>query len=394
MSAITNRWALAPLAFTAVLVSCAMPAHRTEIRQVNRGALAQNGAPSLDRGREMYARGEYGLAIEAFRRAVREAPEDPSGYNGLAACYDMIGRFDLSRRNYELALAVAPGDARIYRNMARSMEMQGDRDAAVALRAEAVRVAAGSDDGPVVTESSKVADVEAPKQGAIANVAAAPVALPPVFETPVAPEPQRVVAPRAAPKLAVPQFAIAVPKVEPVTARETTLKMRDGYQIAVSLETETGSGSVVAVKPPAIARVALAPPAIKLAVPARKTVVGARVSIPLAPLARAQTVQSQPQRQAIRIMNAGGVRGLAKRTQDRLTALGWKKSDVGDSDRRFAKSWVVYPASEYRRAMALKRQLPFATRAIVDSRATRVVLLLGENAASYEARRSAKVRHG
>jgi tetratricopeptide (TPR) repeat protein len=91
---------------------------------------------SLDKARSLFARGEYALAIEAFRVAARENPDDASAYNGLAAGYDMLGRFDLSGRYYELALAHAPEDGRIYRNMARSLEMQGKTDEALALRAE------------------------------------------------------------------------------------------------------------------------------------------------------------------------------------------------------------------------------------------------------------------
>jgi hypothetical protein len=394
--------ALLPLA----LAGCAMSRHSAERLQTQAGVAIANNASSLERGRSMFRLGEYGLAIEAFRRAAREAPDDSSGYNGLAASYDMIGRFDLSRRNYELALAVAPDDARIYRNMARSLEMQGDREGALALRNEADRVAVLK---PVPAKDQKTAET---KPIAVAELAAAPALPPPVFEVPAAEEP--------AVSLSFPKISVEDSKpVEKLVAAQSvqkTITLRQGHRINLALESET---VVYGSSQPERAPLATGPDSQRLKLvrmdngemvvrsftplvrtemvrvagsTPTKTVIGRRVSIALSAPVRTSVMPRALG--AIRIMNAGGRGGLAKRTQERLALLGWNRTQTGDSDRRFAKSWVVYPASQARRAMALKRQLPFETRALIEPRASSVVLLLGRNAAAYEARVAAIGRHG
>ena len=52
------------------------------------------------------------LALEAYRKALREDPQSVGAMMGIATCYDRMGRFDLSRRHYEMALG---GQARRYR---------------------------------------------------------------------------------------------------------------------------------------------------------------------------------------------------------------------------------------------------------------------------------------
>lgn len=89
--------------------------------------------------RGQFALGNVALAAEGFRRALREEPGSVDALNGLAACYDKMGRFDLSRPLYEKALALAPGDARLYANLALSLELQGRGEEAASLRKEATQ---------------------------------------------------------------------------------------------------------------------------------------------------------------------------------------------------------------------------------------------------------------
>jgi tetratricopeptide (TPR) repeat protein len=116
---------LGTLLLPMLLAGCAH--HHVAVR-VSPLSAVDAGLPSLSlaKGKMLFARGEYALALECFQRAVREDPAGADGYNGLAASYDQLGRFDLSRRYYELALARAPEDARILRNLARSLDRQGD----------------------------------------------------------------------------------------------------------------------------------------------------------------------------------------------------------------------------------------------------------------------------
>jgi tetratricopeptide (TPR) repeat protein len=87
--------------------------------------------------RAHFALGNVALAAEGFRRALREDPASVDAMNGLAACYDRMGRFDLARSLYEQALALAPDDARLYANLATSLDLQGRLAEAATLRKEA-----------------------------------------------------------------------------------------------------------------------------------------------------------------------------------------------------------------------------------------------------------------
>ena len=87
-------------------------------------------------GNAQLALGNVGLAIEAYRKALRDQPDSVAAMAGLATCYDRMGRYDLSRRHYEMALAVAPANTDLYSLFAQSLEAQGQRDEAARVKAE------------------------------------------------------------------------------------------------------------------------------------------------------------------------------------------------------------------------------------------------------------------
>ena len=94
-------------------------------------------------GNGQFALGNVALALEAYRKALREEPQNVEAMIGIAACYDRMGRFDLSRRHYEMALAVQPADTEIYALFAQSLDVQGKRDEAARVKTElATRVVA------------------------------------------------------------------------------------------------------------------------------------------------------------------------------------------------------------------------------------------------------------
>jgi LytR cell envelope-related transcriptional attenuator/Tetratricopeptide repeat len=94
-------------------------------------------------GNAQLALGNVGLAIEAYRKALREQPQSAEAMIGLANCYDRMGRTDLSRRQYELALAVDPANTQIYSQFAQSLDAQGQSDEAARVKTElATRVVA------------------------------------------------------------------------------------------------------------------------------------------------------------------------------------------------------------------------------------------------------------
>jgi len=106
------------------------------IRPVNQQASGP-AQDALVRGDVLFSRGEYALALDAFRRAVRSDPTDAHGLNGVAISYAAMGRHDLAREFFELALSRAPEDQRIARNFARSLSAQGFNSEADALLAQA-----------------------------------------------------------------------------------------------------------------------------------------------------------------------------------------------------------------------------------------------------------------
>ena len=119
--------ALRPTLSLLLLGACA--AHQPSLTVRERAPVLaagqQTAAFSVAEARSYFQLGSIGLATEGFRRALREDPASVDALNGLAACYDQLGRFDLSRSYYERALALAPTDARLYANLATSLTMQG-----------------------------------------------------------------------------------------------------------------------------------------------------------------------------------------------------------------------------------------------------------------------------
>ena len=116
-----------------------------EVRSINQ-KLAEGRQPANSRvaeGNAQLALGNVGLAIEAYRKALREQPDNVDAMMGLATCYDRMGRSDLSRRHYEMALAVEPANTEVYSQLAQSLDSQGQSDEAARVKAElAARVVA------------------------------------------------------------------------------------------------------------------------------------------------------------------------------------------------------------------------------------------------------------
>lgn len=125
--------------------ACSSANREVAVRPLN-GDAAVTGADALVRGDLLFSRGEHALALDAYRRAMRHQPGDAHALNGVAISYAAIGRHDLARQYFELALARAPQDERIHRNFARSLTAQGLQADANALLAQ---IGQGAAQGPV-----------------------------------------------------------------------------------------------------------------------------------------------------------------------------------------------------------------------------------------------------
>jgi len=67
---------------------------------------------------------DYAKALELLQVAKQNRPSDGRILNALGVVYDKLGRFDLSRRYYEQALAVQPNSPAVLANMQYSAKLQ------------------------------------------------------------------------------------------------------------------------------------------------------------------------------------------------------------------------------------------------------------------------------
>ena len=154
----------------AMLAGCAQQGELRITAVGGQETQADDGA--LLKAQILLSRGEHALAVDAYRKAIRHNPGNASAYNGLAIAYDQLGRHDLSRRYYELALAYAPREGKYYRNLARSLERQG-------LKNEAARILAQLDAGeapapaaaPEPSSFRALAQIASEQAAAVANAA-------------------------------------------------------------------------------------------------------------------------------------------------------------------------------------------------------------------------------
>lgn len=288
---------------------------------------------ALTQGRMLFERGEFALAADAFRKAVRQNPENADAYNGLAASYDNLGRYDLSRRYYELALARAPEDGRILRNLARSMLGQGDRLAARKLFAEAAALDGARETGAAahptpepIQAAQAIVPEQAPYHSGQGTVTIA-----------LAPEPA--------------QITIDLPAPEPVSPAPSSLFQRVAATIL--------------------------PPA---------TALGNDVSVALDPPARAiprKAVAIEKPAQ-LHIMNAVGRKRQAARMRSYLASSGWLGASIGDSRNKLLRSRILYRARDAAAARALANALPFKPRLQAARGAPALFLLLGRDAVAFD----------
>ncbi|MFN3591514.1 MAG: tetratricopeptide repeat protein [Thermaurantiacus sp.] len=106
---------------------------------------------ALQRAEAAYAAGRAQLqsgnalrAMELFRAALRDNPGSIDALNGLGVALDRVGRFDLSRPQYETALALDPNSPETLHNFGLSMYLQGNHDRALPMLRKAASLANGA----------------------------------------------------------------------------------------------------------------------------------------------------------------------------------------------------------------------------------------------------------
>ena len=303
------------------------------------------------------AMGNVGLAIEGFRKALREQPDSIAALGGLAACYDEMGRYDLSRLNYEAALAIAPTDPVLLNSFAASLERQGKRLEALAVRAEAAQLASAAD-----ALDRTQAEAEAP---------AAPIRVAAV--APAAPIGVAAVAqPAPAPVVIGPSVTVTLPPPRPVEApREVPIPAPALRQVAVDLGQSAGP-RLERLSPGVVALITIEQPAVQPKVIARTATSTTVRWVPV-------SVAGVLGRPNIRLLNAARNQGLAARTRGYLLGRGWRKIEIGDAAQVRARSIVYYPASRRMTGRSLAAQFGFASAV---QQGDVLVVLLGRDAAA------------
>lgn len=308
---------------------CTSSAKRTALPEGTRFTAATD-ASSVAAAR-LLADGNYGLAIETYRRILVATPDDPAAVEGLALCYDRLRRYDLSDVYFQKALALAPRNDAFYRAYAASLTAQGRQDAAALL------------------------DVD--MRAMLASASATPAAPPPPSQ-PVAPPPI------AAPALA---SAAAVPVMPaPVVAAGPRLEQSAPGVVHLILPPVRSAGRGAVLAP------SLTPAPAPSPAPAR--------------VASPKPVAATPAPGALRntmVVNAAGRKGIAGRVQSYLAGRGWHPLDRGDSGMRIAVSRILYPPSGEATARRLARAVPFPTRLYATTQANRIQLLVGGNALRF-----------
>jgi Flp pilus assembly protein TadD len=126
---------LAPLALGAALAGHAAAEARTEdpakYRMTGPDPIAGASAEAARaQGRMLLQANNVTQALQAYRRALAQDPDSIEALNGIAVCYDRLGRFEDARLHYETALGIDPTSAMLLNNYGLSLALQGDASGA------------------------------------------------------------------------------------------------------------------------------------------------------------------------------------------------------------------------------------------------------------------------
>ena len=354
----THRSKILYFPATLMLMSCVANDGKFDVRPIANplAAAQQRGSPMIEEGRALLALGNVGLALEAFRKSLRDDPRsNVAALAGIAACYERMGRWDLSSANYEAALALEPNNVILLNSFAASLDLQGRRAEAAALRGEASRRAAA-----VLTAAANEMAETAVADSAV--VPAAPTAVGPAATARAAPVAQAAPAPSVT--VVVPPPRAAASAVPPAAARPKAVRpieeARPARAAGPRLE-RTSLGEV--------ALVTSGEPLWRPQVVARSQ--------------HSVTVQFVALRPAyrdtrVRLLNAARYQGLAARTRMALGRKGWNRVLIGDAGRVRERTLVLYSPATADAARRLSAEFGFGIAR--DPRSGPLTVLLGRDA--------------
>ena len=296
------------------------------------GSTAQVGGLADAKGQ--LALRNVGLALEGFRTVLRDNPGSSEAAVGIAHCYEQMGRFDLSRKWFETALASAPEDEAVLGAFADSLQRQGKLSEAASVRSELAGLGA-----PRPGQLPSVIAEEAPVVPVGQAGRSVTIALPP-------PAPAEPVAASPGPRLSGPA-ALADsdrggPRLERLSLGEVALITRSGPVWRGQLVDRSSQSATF------------------------------------------RWVEIRP---VARLLNAARVEGLAARARGKLAARGWTRIAIGDAPAVRSNTLVLYP--EFRRAMAVRLAAQFGFTHLQSFSGSEIVVLLGRDSVSPKDRRAA-----
>ncbi len=80
----------------------------------------------LDKAKNNFRRGEYGLAERYFRQAVEERHSNVEAWIGLAASYDRLKRFDEADRAYKVVTSMIGNTPTVLNNLGYHYMLKGE----------------------------------------------------------------------------------------------------------------------------------------------------------------------------------------------------------------------------------------------------------------------------
>lgn len=349
------------------LTACLGDKGKLEIRSVDNGFKARN-EPVSARVADAYGQlaiGNVALALEGFRTASREDAASVDAFAGMAQCYDKMGRFDLSRRYYEQALAVSPRNATVLALFSNSLDMQGLRSEAASVRAE-------------------LASLASPAQAPVLKAAAAPAPAPAV----TGPVGKSVTIALAPPPVPAPVKAAPVPAaVTEANSASPAPVAPVGKSVTIALAPLPPGPKAAPSRGPRIERLSLTEVALI-------TGDGPKWQRPemLQPVRMAAKAPQQREQMAalpvrLRVLNAARIDKLAARTRTYLGQFGWRQVLVGDAAAVRPKSLILYPQAARAEAARLSSRFGFPMAPRADVR--QLTILLGRDAAAHPALRAA-----
>jgi len=118
-------------------------------------------APTSDpyhRGKVLLASNDVPGAVAAFRAALADNPQSIDALNGLGIAFDRLGRYDIARGYYDMALALAPDSPLVLNNLGYSLYLQGQDAAAIPFLRRALAIQVPGDVGPAQRILTMIAD--------------------------------------------------------------------------------------------------------------------------------------------------------------------------------------------------------------------------------------------